>query len=55
MQKTGRFNRNGIAILRNTDGYNTGRSIGQNLAVIGTLIKKAVSHDAVRSGGVNAK
>ena len=30
----------------------TGRTIGQNLAITQTCVKKAASHDSVLSGGV---
>jgi hypothetical protein len=59
MKKTVRLNRVGIPILAPTEPTQpkptTGRSIKQNLAVIGTLIQRAVSHDSVISGGVNAE
>lgn len=43
MQKTGRLNRNGIPILKNSEDYNESRrAIGQNLAYTATLVERAV-------------
>jgi hypothetical protein len=39
--------------IPDTSKPTTGRTIGQNIAVTGTYVKKAVSHDSVLSGGVN--
>ncbi|HMH15192.1 MAG TPA: hypothetical protein VK578_18970 [Edaphobacter sp.] len=51
MQPTGRYNKAGVRILRNSDaysssntrpGYTEGRTIRQNVALTGRLIEQAV-------------